>query len=282
MKKIKILIIVLFPLVSGFVSGQDIVFPDLKGFRIITKYPVYHPGNLWDFINGAADAYLALGFENLHITEYKRGKGIIKLEIYRHRNHTMAFGIYASERSPSYYFMKLGAQGYKVDGTINFFKGNYYVKIRTYSEKPKILQAAESLAQRVANMLQGETDMPSMLTEFPSEGKKINEETYINESVLGHSFLSSAFKADYGLGNDSFSIYIMKFNSSSEAGKTAKTYLTAAGLEYGPSDEGKLVFTDGYNGTIFLAWKENTMVIISGLAKDQSDIADKYTSEILN
>jgi len=38
---------------------------------------------------------------------------------------------------------------------------------------------------------------------------------------------------------------------------------------------------DGYNGTIFLSWKDNYIVIISGLSKDQSDIADKYTSEIL-
>jgi len=38
---------------------------------------------------------------------------------------------------------------------------------------------------------------------------------------------------------------------------------------------------DGYNGTIFLAWKDSLMVLISGLAKDQADIADKYISEIL-
>jgi hypothetical protein len=38
---------------------------------------------------------------------------------------------------------------------------------------------------------------------------------------------------------------------------------------------------DGYNGTIFLAWKENLIVIISNLSKDQAEIADRYTSEIL-
>ena len=42
------------------------------------------------------------------------------------------------------------------------------------------------------------------------------------------------------------------------------------------------MFTDGYNGTVFLSWKGNQIVIITGLAKDQADIADKYTSEILN
>jgi len=41
------------------------------------------------------------------------------------------------------------------------------------------------------------------------------------------------------------------------------------------------MFKDGYNGTIFLAYKENKIVIISGLSKDQSEIADRYTSDIL-
>ncbi len=73
----------------------------------------------------------------------------------------------------------------------------------------------------------------------------------------------------------------MKFNSHPDAFKTAAAYLTQAGIEAEPSDIGKYVFSDGYNGTIFLSWKNDRIVIISGLAKDQADIADKYTSEIL-
>jgi hypothetical protein len=73
----------------------------------------------------------------------------------------------------------------------------------------------------------------------------------------------------------------MKFNSQPEAFKTAAAFLTQAGIEAEQSDAGKYVFSDGYNGTIFLSWKNDRIVIISGLAKDQADIADKYTSEIL-
>jgi hypothetical protein len=279
--KNRILIGLSFIILSCFTNAQDNTFPELDGFKKITKYPVYGPENLWDFIDGAADSYLALGFVDLHVAEYKKGKEVIKLEIYHHSDHTMAFGIYASERSPSYRFMNLGSQGYIADGAINFFKGNYYVKLRTYSKKPKTLHSEESLAQIVAGTLEGEADMPSMLSQFPDEGRKKNEETYINESVLGHEFLKSAFKADYQFDNDNFSIFLIKSESPKGALRTATTYLTTAGIEAGQSDNGKYVFTDGYNGTIFLSWKEDKIVIISGLAKDQAGIADKYTSEIL-
>lgn len=271
------LLLILF---SGFLIAQDINLPELEGFKKITKYPVFVPDNLWDFIDGAADTYLALGFADLHVAEYKKGKEVIKAEIYRHRDHTMAFGIYASERSPSYRFINLGSQGYIIDGVINFFKGNYYIKLRTYSEKTKTLQAEESLARRIEGMLAGEKELPALLSRFPDDGRKMNEETYISESVLGHQFLNKAFKAMYQSGNDSFSIYLMQSGSADETLKIATEYLAAAGIE--PDQlENRYVFADGYNGTIFLAWKDDLMVIISGLAKDQADIAEKYTSDIL-
>jgi hypothetical protein len=130
-------------------------------------------------------------------------------------------------------------------------------------------------------MLVGSTEMPSALSLFPQTGKKTNEETYINESVLGHKFLNNAFKANYESGNDVFSVFIIDNNTSEETRKTVEAYLTATGSGAMDSETGKYMLKDGYNGTIFLAWKEKRIVIISGLSKDQSEIADRFTSEIL-
>jgi hypothetical protein len=277
----RIMLFLAIGLISTASIAQEIVFPQLKGFKIKTEYPVYLPDNLWDFIDGAADTYLSYGFADLHVAEYKKGKAGIKLEIYRHGDNTLAFGIYSSERSPSYRFVNLGAQGYISDGVINFFKGNYYVKIRTYSKKEKVLQAEESLANRVAGMLSGETAMPELLSKFPSEGKKLNEETFINESVLGHSFLNKAFRVPYQVGTDEFVIYISEGSSPEATKKTAETYIASTGITPVGTGDSKFMLMDGYNGTIFLAWKDKTMVMISGLAKDQAEIADRYSSEIL-
>jgi hypothetical protein len=270
------LIIILSPALS-----QEITFPDLSGYKRVTEYPVYKPDNLYDFINGAADTYLSYGFESLNIAEYQKGKNTIKLEIYKHKDNVQAFGIYSSERSPSFRFLNIGAQGYRIEGTLNFFKGKYYVKIRTNSKSEKVLQQLETLALKVSDMLPGESVMPKILTEFPEKGKKLNEETYINESVLGHEYLSGAFKAIYESGDISFSIFIIDKKSPEEAQSMANAFLKKSGLDADESGAGKYVFRDGYNGTIFLSWKETRIVIIQGLEKDQTDIANLYTSEIL-
>lgn len=269
-------------LIFGSVFAQEVTFPGMQGFKKVTGYPVFGPENLWDFINGAADTYLAYGFIDLHVAEYKKGKNVIKAEIYRHSDNTMAFGIYSTERSPSFRFMNLGAQGYITDdGAINFFKGNFYVRIRTYSKNEKILQSAESLALKIANTLEANSEMPAVLSKFPDTGKKLNEETFINESVLGHTFLNKAFKADYELGTDNFSVFIMEKKTPVDAQDTIEAYLAAAGIDATDSETGKYMLKDGYNGTLFLSWKENIIVIISGLSADQSEVADQYTSEIL-
>lgn len=277
------ILIIGFILISMFESAvsQEIVFPELSGYKKNTDYPVYTPQTLWNFIDGAADNFLTYEFTDLHVAEYKKGKNVIKLEIYRHSNNTMAFGIYSSERSPSFRFINLGVQGYIADGAINFFKGNYYIKLRTYSKNEKVLQSEESLALQVSNMLQGDSKLPAVLTQFPENGKKQNEETFVNESVLGHKFLNKAYKAVYEIGADNFSIYIFENNSTEEAKKQVDAYLAAAGIDALDSGSGKYVLKDGYNGTIFLAWKDSKIVIISGLSKDQSEIADQYTSEII-
>lgn len=275
-------IIILVVLISALnLFSQDLAMPELQGFKKSSSYPVYTPDNLWDFINGAADTYLALGFEDLHVAEYTKGKNVIKLEIYKHKDNIQTFGIYASERSPSFQFLNIGAQGYKVDASINFFKGRYYVKIRTNSKAGNVLPLLETLALKVADMLPGEALMPKTLQDFPETGKKRNEETYIKESVLGHEFLQGAFKAIYSVGETDISIFIFDKNSPGESRKTVAAYLARAGLEIDDPAGGKYVFKDGYNGDIFLSWKDARIVIITGLSKDQTEVADRYTSEIL-
>ncbi|MCK7531147.1 MAG: hypothetical protein MZV63_08950 [Marinilabiliales bacterium] len=111
-------------------TGQQL-FPDLKGYKTVSDYPVYTPDDLWDYINGAADAYLALGFIDLNITEYVKGRTVIKAEIYRFGDDAEAFGIYSMERSPGYDFIQVGVQGYNEEGIVHFYKDRYYIKIMT-------------------------------------------------------------------------------------------------------------------------------------------------------
>lgn len=274
-------ITIFFFLVFAFTAlrGQQEMFPPLKGYKQISDYPVYTPDDLWNYINGAADAYLALGFRDLKITEYRKGKQSLKAEIYSFGDDATAFGIYSLERSPSYDFIKVGVQGYYEEGVLNFYKGRYYVKIMTHSGSKKAAGTMMDLAGMIADRIEGGNDFPPLLKLYPAEGLIANQETYIMDGVLGHDFLHDAFRASYEVDNDRFDIYL--FNSKSRQDLSDMAQRLAGDAFIAGEESFKYVFDDGFNGLLFMALHGDRFIIISGLDREKAALADRYITLML-
>lgn len=264
--------------VTGLKSQQ--LFPELKSYRIIDDYPVYTPDDLWNYINGAADAYLMLGFIDLNIREYVKGKNSIKAEIYRFGDDARAFGMYSMERSPGYAFIQVGVQGYNEEGAVHFYKDRYYVKIMSHAGSKKVNEGMLELARLIASNISGRNEFPSLLQLFPADGLLRNEETYLLESVLGHEFLRGAFRASYEVDGDRFDIYLFSPDDPSEA------VAMAAGLagDAWSADEEvfKYAFEDGFNGVIHMARKGGRLIVVSGLSIDKTPLAERYIERMLS
>lgn len=279
-RQMKIIIVLLSVILQVTVlSGQQNFFPQIKGYKTASNYPVYTPDDLWDYINGGADAYLALGFIDLNITEYVKGKNIIKVEIYSFANDAEAFGIYSMERSPSYLFISIGAQGYAEEGLVNFYKDRYYIKIMTHSRSEKTSETMKVLAGMIADKIEGINEFPALLKLFPAEGLIANQETYILQDVLGHDFLRGAFRATYEVDSDRFEIYLFDGNVPGVASEMAAKL---TGDAFTASEETfKYIFEDGFNGLLFLALKGERLIVISGLDRNKAVLADRYITEMI-
>lgn len=240
---------------------------------------MYTPDDLWDYINGAADAYLAMGFIDLNITEYVKGRDRIKVEIYRLGDDNKAFGLYSMERSPVYRFIKTRVQGYNEEGVVHFYKDRYYVKVMTHSKSLKVNERMLGLAGQIASLIEGKNEFPALLQLFPREGLLQNQETYLNESVLGHEFLRGAFRVSYEVKGDHFDIYIFSCRDDSEASGMAGKL---AGDAYTSGDEVfKYLFEDGYNGLLHVAQQGDRLIIVSGLGKESTHLAERYIAALL-
>jgi len=259
-------------------TGQQF-FPDLKGYKIVSDYPVYTPDDLWDYINGAADAYLALGFVDLNISEYVKGREVIKAEIYRFDDDAEAFGIYSMERSPGYSFIPVGVQGYREEGILNFYKDRYYIKLMTHSKSRKAGARMEELARLIDGRIEGSNKFPELLNLFPAEGRLANEETYLLESVLGHEYLRNAFRASYEVGDERFDIYLFRCSDGDEAAAMASKL---AGDSFMPGDEVfKYAFEDGFNGVLHMARQGSKFIVISGLGFEKTTLAESYIAQMI-
>lgn len=246
--------------ISGFAysSESKVNFPEMEGYKIVQEYPVYVPDDLWDYINGGADAYLNYGFTDLHIAEYIKGETSIKVEVYHHKDNVYAFGMYALERSPDYHFIRLGVQGYSENSLVNFVKGPWYVKVSTYNDDEKTGKILMHLAESLEKNLKGKNTVPEVFTHFPKDGKIVNSESFIASSFLGYSFLNKVFTISYKFGNESCKMFVLKSDTKENAEEIVKKLISKAKSSK-VVDESVLI-ADPYNGSIWIKMDGNRIV----------------------
>ena len=90
---------------------------------------VYNPDSLYQYIDGGADLYLLYDFKALLHQNFKSGATELTADIYEMNKPEDAFGIYASERSPTYKYIAIGVEGYRDKGILNFLADRHYVKL---------------------------------------------------------------------------------------------------------------------------------------------------------
>lgn len=221
-------------------AGADItaMFPDMIGWERDGEPAVYLPDNLFEYINGAADLYLAYDFQEMGTLNYwdKHG-GSVSVEIYRLGDARCAYGIYSQERPRDPSYVELGAQGYHDPGVLNFCQGDHYVKILGYEladgEKAALTAVANSISAKISSakvdstesgpgeageaVRAGDKTLPAALSCFPATGKVPNTERYIARDFLGQEFLRSAFVAEYDIGELGSRAFIIEARDADEA-----------------------------------------------------------------
>ena len=71
--------------------------PQIPGWEPASEPLAYGPENLWEYINGAADHYLAYGFRELRAIDIRRGALTVTLNIYDMTTRLNAYGLYELE-----------------------------------------------------------------------------------------------------------------------------------------------------------------------------------------
>jgi hypothetical protein len=106
--------------------------PKLKNFEQTGPLTVYNRANLFDYMNGEAEAYLPLGFHLLYVSIYRTEKtdSRMVLEIYNMSTFDGAAGIlknYSSEGGSS--LAGIGDGAWADKGIVLFRQGKYFVRI---------------------------------------------------------------------------------------------------------------------------------------------------------
>jgi hypothetical protein len=185
----------------------------------------FGPGNLWEYINGGAEQYLAYGFEEVTAAQYRTAAGArATVDVYRMAERVAAFGIYTEERSPSAAPVALGAEGQAGSDSLRFWAGPHFVKLSVTPASGGASAALHALARDVAARLGDAGGLPPEVGYFPRDGLVAGSVKYIPADVLGHSFLVKAFQAEYLDGNVTSTLVLLPGTSASGGANALKRY----------------------------------------------------------
>ena len=237
-------------------EGKSFVFPEITGWKQSGEIQTFMPKTLYEYIDGAADLYLAYDFQELNVAEYLNDKrASVTMEIYHHQSPTHAFGIYSQERLPDANYLNIGAQGYIDKNILIFLSGDYYVKINSYNTGADDQEVLQTFAKRVEENLGEKGSLPSILSSFPPEGKIKNSEKFIAINFLGYSFLKTAFTADYDLSGQKFKLFLLDCREKDGCRNIIQKYLQQIGSPAKEVVDERYTLSDPHHGVVDLSWK---------------------------
>jgi hypothetical protein len=234
----------------------------IAGFHLDGDPSRYGPNNLFDYIDGGADAFLQYDFEELLAASYVDAQKRVEItvDIYRLRTPTRAFGMYTQERPAASTAIPVGVEGNAGSDHLEFVVGAYYVKLAQASGKggqgEKDRPVLRLFAEQLAAKLPGTREAPAVLGCFPSQGKRARAEKLIARDFLGHAFLHDATVVPYSLEGGQVRLFAVEGKDEADVRTMVERYHRVAKAEI-PSAKstGSATIKDPLNGEVLLKWR---------------------------
>ena len=244
---------------------------------------VYNQGSLYQYIDGGADLYLLYDFKALLHQDFKSGAADLTADIYEMNKPEDAFGIYASERSPSYKFIAIGAEGYWGKGVVNFFEDHYYIKLSGSGANVDAL--LDQFARVLSTRIGGTRTLPALLAKFPREHRVLHSEQYVKKDPLGHAFLAPAYVVSYGQGKQESKL-VVSVASDAQGAKARIDQLAAHFKQSGELSpapelgEGGMRAKNSFEGTVIARTHGRYLIALFNPAENGADML-KATAQSL-
>ncbi|MCI4445475.1 MAG: hypothetical protein JHC32_05550 [Candidatus Aminicenantes bacterium] len=237
------------------------LLPEVPGWSLSGEPKTYFPGTLYEYIDGASEAYLSYDFKELLVAEYQKigSETSLNLEIYDMGSPLNAFGIFSTERYPDIPEAGIGDAGYQEEEVLNFISGRYYIKLICYNGNSQTSTYLRLFARQIESRLKEKGGLPSIFSLFPAEGRVKNSEKYIKKNFMGFEFLKNGYAVTYKQGQSEYDGFIIEADSPAEAQSMLQKILAFYSGEKTPfvQEGNKYHQKNAYGQHIFLGQVKN-------------------------
>lgn len=258
---------------TGIVPSAD----ELGAFDRVEEPELFSAGRLWEYINGAAPAYLAYGCRGVltFVVLHSADSTEIIVDVYDMADTLNAFGIYSSERSTSAETIRMGSGGYRSANTLNFWQNDCYIKLTSYESTTESANHLSRMAAILSEKIPQRGKKPGRFNCFPDEDRIENSDQFISTDVLGQEYLTRGYCRDYLTGERKIRIFIIESAEEEQAGRYYLQYRELR-RSLGAIEEIKCEFADegfnaedSYYGSIHFARWSRFLIALMGIQEQQ-------------
>jgi Family of unknown function (DUF6599) len=242
-------------IVEGEQKGKmnpEISLPaEAAGWTWDGKETKYDSKTLFEYIDGAAELYLAYGFQDLRVRKFERsGQPPITVEIYEMASSEDAYGLFSFERQDEAAGIGQGSEF--GGGLLRFWKGKYFVSIYADGGGAEAESAILTMGRATADLIQGMGLEPELVGLIPGKDLGLvdrsvrylkshvllNQRFFIaHENILNLSRRTEVVLAEYsGREKQKTRLLLVRYPGAKEATDAYQSFIAAYLSDAGGKD----------------------------------------------
>jgi Family of unknown function (DUF6599) len=287
-------IIVLMFMVSEMAKGEEkgkmrreIFLPlEAAGWKWDGKEMKYNSKTLFSYIDGAAEVYLAYGFQNLTVRRFeKSNQPPILLELYEMASSEDAYGVFSFEHQDEPVGIGQGSEF--GGGLLRFWKGKYFVSIYAEGEGAETESGILKVGRAAANSIPAGGPEPKLVSFIPGKDLGLvdkslrylrshvllNQRFFItHQNILNLSRKTEAVLAQYLQGKQKTQLLLIRYPDSKEAVDAYRSFMKVylpdvKRMDRGRTEDRKWTFARQQNEFILIVFGAPTEADAEALLK---------------
>jgi hypothetical protein len=171
----------------------------VAGFSQEGPARVFVPDDLFDYMDGNAEGYIAYRFVRMDGITCRSGDLSIVIDVSEMADPEYAFGILSANRDLREPLEAIGMGGQVKPRRAVFAKDRYYVELSAQKDAD-CSETLRAYASAIEGQIEGRSTPPEALSWFPTEGLVADSARLVPQSLLGVRQLESGYVAQYDIG----------------------------------------------------------------------------------
>jgi hypothetical protein len=279
--------------VRGKINPEISLPSEAAGWKWDGKEDRHNSKTLFAYMDGAAELYLAYGFQNLTVRRFERpGRPTVTVEFYKMASSEDAYGVFTFERQDEPAGIGQGSEF--GGGMLRFWKGKYFASIYAEGEGAEVESALLTMGRVTADAISKTGPEPKWIAFLPGRDLGLmdrsvrffrshvllNQRFFIaHQNILNLNRDTEALLAEYLREKQKIHLLLIRYPNGKAAGEAYQSFMKAFLPDAGGKDRSK---TEDGRWTLARKKAEFVLIVFGAPREADAEVLIKAAEEKIN